>query len=213
MSGNETKTGSALRRPWQNHLAHGFYELSYRFGKPRWDRTDRHREIEQIVAGGAPGRALDLGCGTGATATHLAQRGWEVVGIDFVPEAIAKADERALRAGVSATFRVGDVTRLHEIGLTGPFDLLIDVGCFHAISEELRSDYAAEVAAQSRSGADLYIAGISEAPHAWRILGARGVNVEDLRRYFDDSFEVAEHMPIGSMGRKHEFVLCHLIRR
>ena len=45
-----------------------------------------------------PGRALDVGCGTGTNALWLAQRGFDVLGVDLSPLAVEKA--RAKSAGV-----------------------------------------------------------------------------------------------------------------
>ncbi len=47
------------------------------------------------LAKAAKGSLLDLGCGTGRVALHLARRGHEVVGLDVDPELIAKLTERA----------------------------------------------------------------------------------------------------------------------
>ncbi len=137
-----------------------FYRYTYRFGSPRWDSAEPPSELEHLIDALRPGCALDLGCGTGASAIYLGRRGWDVVGVDFVPEAIATAKARAVSAGSSASFVVGDVTHLREAGVTGPFDLLIDIGCYHAIPEGLRDAYAAEVTAVARPGADFYLAGI-----------------------------------------------------
>jgi 2-polyprenyl-3-methyl-5-hydroxy-6-metoxy-1,4-benzoquinol methylase len=48
-----------------------------------------------------PGRALDAGCGNGKTAVWLAERGFQVVGIDLSPAAISQARTRAERHGVA----------------------------------------------------------------------------------------------------------------
>lgn len=48
-----------------------------------------------------PATALDAGCGTGAEAVLLAERGWRVTGVDISHAAIAAAQHRAERAGVS----------------------------------------------------------------------------------------------------------------
>ena len=57
------------------------------------------------AVGAAPGiRLLDIACGTGALATRAAQRGAQVVGMDFAPTMIAEAARR--HSGVE--FQVGD---------------------------------------------------------------------------------------------------------
>lgn len=183
-----------------------FYRLTYRFGRPRWDTDEPRPELEALVRSRPPGRALDLGCGTGANAVYLASRGWDVVGVDFAAEAIAKARGRALDAGADVRFLVGDVSRLAEAGVEGPFDLVLDIGCYHAIPAGRRDAYAAGVAAVARPGADLYLAGIMEPPATWRLLGAPGIGGDELRKRFRDGFEVMEERRDG------RFVVYHLVR-
>jgi cyclopropane fatty-acyl-phospholipid synthase-like methyltransferase len=86
-----------------------------------------------------PGNALDLGCGTGTNVITIARHGWQVTGIDFVPRAVGQARRKARQAGVQADIRVGDVTRLDD--LTGPFDLILDLGCFHSLDPAGRKAY------------------------------------------------------------------------
>jgi predicted RNA methylase len=47
------------------------------------------------MAGEAGGPVLELGCGTGRVALHLARRGYPVVGVDLDPELVAALSERA----------------------------------------------------------------------------------------------------------------------
>ncbi len=44
--------------------------------------------------------ALDLGCGAGRNAVYLAERGWRVVGVDFVPAALRRMAHSADANGV-----------------------------------------------------------------------------------------------------------------
>jgi SAM-dependent methyltransferase len=90
------------------------------------------------------GNALDLGCGTGTNVRYLAEHGWRVTGVDFIPGAIDKA-RRKLRDH-QATLLVGDVTRLEALPLAGPFDLALDMGCWHSLDEAGRRRYAAGLA-------------------------------------------------------------------
>ena len=75
------------------------------------------------VSGLTPGRALDLGCGEGADAIWLAQRGWTVTAVDISTVALGRAAEHAKAAGV------GDRIdwQQHELGKSfpdGEFDLV-----------------------------------------------------------------------------------------
>jgi len=69
------------------------------------------------------GRALDLGCGTGFWSVRLAQRGWDVTGVDIVPKAVRTARERARRAGVKGAFVQGSITALSAAGAGSGFRL------------------------------------------------------------------------------------------
>jgi SAM-dependent methyltransferase len=65
---------------------------SYAADLPLWE--------ELAEAGGGP--VLELGCGTGRVALHLARRGHELVGLDRDPELLAVLDQRAAELPVSA---------------------------------------------------------------------------------------------------------------
>jgi cyclopropane fatty-acyl-phospholipid synthase-like methyltransferase len=90
-----------------------------------------------------PGRALDLGCGTGTNAITLAQHGWQVIGVDFISKPIKIARKKAKEAGAQVDLRVDDVTHLQ--GIEGPFDLVLDIGCFHSLNPQERNIYIQNV--------------------------------------------------------------------
>ncbi|MBV9329310.1 MAG: methyltransferase domain-containing protein [Chloroflexi bacterium] len=93
------------------------YALLYHFGVRPWE-IDATPSVLVARLGTSPaarrGAALDLGCGSGTHALCAARNGWRVVGIDFVPRAIARARARAAAAQVDVRFLVGDVTRLSK---------------------------------------------------------------------------------------------------
>ncbi|MFF8913707.1 class I SAM-dependent methyltransferase [Streptomyces sp. NPDC015032] len=89
----------------------------------------------------APGRALDLGCGPGRNALHLASLGFEVDAVDLSPAAIAWAEDRARETGADVRFHRGDVFALAGTELTGPYDLIHDSGCFHHLPPHRRISY------------------------------------------------------------------------
>src|SRR6266571_8208520 len=101
-------------------IANLLYRAMYRFGFKPWDSGVPPPELKDLIEGPAarsPGKALDLGCGTGTNAVFMTQHGWEVTAIDFVPRAITKAKGRAAAAKVSPRLILGDVTRLEELGV------------------------------------------------------------------------------------------------
>ncbi len=99
--------------------------------RPPWDSGISPPELFDFLDHHTAGRAIDLGCGTGTNVITMVQRGWQVTGVDFAPRAVALAKRKMKQAGVQANVFVGDVTNLK--GVTGPFDLALDLGCFHGL--------------------------------------------------------------------------------
>jgi len=99
------------------------------FQNPPWDSGISPPELLDFIAHTPAGRAIDIGCGTGTNVITLARNGWQVTGVDFVPRAIQIAKRKS--KGIQAELMVNDATKLK--GLDGPFDLALDMGCFHGI--------------------------------------------------------------------------------
>lgn len=110
-----------------------------------WDTNQTPPEIVALIEDEQlpPGRALDLGCGTGTNVIYLARHGWEAVGVDYVAQPIRTARRKAQQAGVAehTRFQVADVTRLKAAALGDPFDLVMDIGCGHTLPAEARPAY------------------------------------------------------------------------
>ncbi|HEV8670244.1 MAG TPA: methyltransferase domain-containing protein [Candidatus Limnocylindria bacterium] len=159
-----------------------FFELLYRFGRPRWDTGITPPELVDLVARTPAGRAVDLGCGTGTNAVYLAERGWEVTGIDFSSLAVDRARRRARDAGTSRVrFLRADVTELPDLGT---FDLAYDIGCLHAVPARRRTRYAAWLAASLRSGAPYLLYAFTATDRG------PGIARADVERLFAESFEL-----------------------
>ena len=133
------------------------WNLWYLFGKPRWDTGITPPELVEVVECGAipPGRAVDIGCGTGTNVIYLAQHGFDVVGTDVAWLAIRRARQKAREAGVAAAFYASEATKLGTAGgqLVGEsFDLALDIGCFHSVASSDRLAYGSMLGRLVRPG-------------------------------------------------------------
>ncbi len=112
--------------------------------------------IELVESGQVqPGRALDIGCGTGTNAIYLAQRGFQTVGTDIAWLAIRRARQKARKAGVSVAFYVSEAIKLATPAgppVGGSFDLAVDIGCLHAIQSGHRLAYGSMLRRLLREG-------------------------------------------------------------
>jgi SAM-dependent methyltransferase len=77
-----------------------FWEGHYGAAERVWSGRP-NRVLVDVVSELPPGRALDLGCGEGGDAIWLAQRGWQVTGLDVSTTAIGRARTAATAAGVA----------------------------------------------------------------------------------------------------------------
>ena len=165
------------------------YRLLYRLGIKPWDQRVPPELVALVEGPGAlpPGRALDLGCGTGTQTIYLAAHGWAVTGVDFVGRALRAARRKAASAGVAPRFVQGDVSDLAALGIGDGFTLLLDYGCFHGLSDAARDGYVAGVAAAAAPGATFLL--LTFAPGR-RGPAPRGASGEEIVRRFGGAWEV-----------------------
>jgi len=109
------------------------------FRKPPWDTGISPPELIHFIQTHPAGTAIDLGCGTGTNVITLSKAGWQVTGVDFVSRAIRMAKSKLKHENVHADLQIGDVTNLENI--TGPFNLALDIGCFHSLPQPAKLDY------------------------------------------------------------------------
>jgi SAM-dependent methyltransferase len=141
------------------------YRILYRIGFTPWEGMEKLADqvmplFEREEAGleRPYGPALDIGCGSGIWATKLAQRGWDVTGVDNVPLALARARERAGTDAVEVRFVEADVTAMRESDVGSGFQFVFDFGCFHdELTDEQRAAEGRAVSAVAAPGATLLL--------------------------------------------------------
>jgi len=162
----------------------------YRSRVTPWER----RNVEQtwsalLDAPGAPAprRALDVGCGSGRDAVHLARRGWEVTAVDFVETALESARKRAAHEGVDVQWVKGDVGRLGELGLDPGFELLYDFGCIHGLPDGARRGATQGLTGLAAPKATLLLLAFKAAR---RLFLPRGMDEGELLSLLGDAWEL-----------------------
>ena len=113
------------------------------FRKPPWDSGISPPELLEFIQTHPPGKAIDLGCGTGTNVITLAEAGWQVTGVDFASRAINIAKQKLSTKNIQADLHIGDVTKLNNI--SDQFDLVLDIGCFHSLTQQSRQDYVTQL--------------------------------------------------------------------
>jgi cyclopropane fatty-acyl-phospholipid synthase-like methyltransferase len=178
------------------------WNLIYWLGRTPWDTGVTPPELRAVVETGRvqPGRALDLGCGTGTNVIYLAEHGFEVFGVDISSRAIARARRKIGQAGHAQRAHVyaGDVTRLDQLPINGPFDLALDLGCLHSLDLPRRERYVAGLASLMKPGS-LYLL-YAFGPHLqwrWQI----GLANKEADKLFSPTFELLSVVHGQDRGR------------
>lgn len=169
---------------------HRDWNESYREGNLPWDTGRPSTELQRLFDRMkiSPGRALDIGCGTGTNSVWLAEQGFEVTGVDVAPLAIKRAEERAKAAGVRVDFIVGDV--LHLPNRIDSVEFFFDRGCYHAVRRTAPEAYAPAVAKHlAHAARGLILAGNAREPHT---PGPPVVTEEEICRELGLSFQILD---------------------
>jgi len=136
-----------------------------------WEIETPPKELVELLGSGcvkAGGSVLDVACGSGNYSVFLAQRGFQVTGVDFSAKALALAKKRAKRAGVKVDFVEADVRHLADAVGAKKFDFVLDWCLLHHIAPADFPAYCKQFSTLLNPGGVLLMACFSEkdAPQA-----------------------------------------------
>jgi ubiquinone/menaquinone biosynthesis C-methylase UbiE len=160
-------------------------------GKAPWD-IGRPQAPFVVVADQVTSPVLDAGCGAGDTALFFAARGHRVTGIDFVEEAIRRAQRKAAERGLAVEFLVKDATTLDQ--WDERFASVIDSGLFHVFSDDDRRRYVQGLARVLEPGGRLFLMTFSDEEPGTQ--GPRRIPRQELYDAFAEGWEVESVEPV-----------------
>lgn len=172
-----------MERDWDEH---------YAAGDVRWDTGEPAPAlVELLEARRLPeGRALDIGCGTGTNAHHLASRGYDVVGVDVSSIAIERAAAASTNSDASVEFRQLDF--LTDEPPAGAFDLVFDRGCFHVFDDPADQKRFAERVAGCLAADGLWLSLLGSTEGAPRDHGPPRRSARDIANAVEPALEIVE---------------------
>jgi SAM-dependent methyltransferase len=173
-------------------MPHPPWNESYASGQMPWDTGQPESLLVDFVTSGGvtPGSTLEIGAGTGTNAIWLAERGFDVLGVDVSPLAVERA--RAKIAGRALLCRFAILDFLEVPPPEGPFQFVFDRGCFHVFDEPgERQRLAAKVAtALAPNGLWLSLIGSTEGPP--REVGPPRRSARDIALAIEPVLEIVE---------------------
>ncbi|KAL1530020.1 hypothetical protein AB1Y20_000945 [Prymnesium parvum] len=190
-----------------------FERLDYQEKGVPWDlRGSPQPPVRNAAQAGAFGPAgtviLDCGCGAGDNANWLASRGYNVLGFDLSPSAVATAEERAAAeemaaaievAGGAVEFVQASAMELHaaprvqqRADQLGGFEIALDSALLHCLDDAAQRTYLSGLRKLMRPGGRAYIGCFSDAnPDPWS--NPRRLSEAQLRDLFsNDGWRVLE---------------------
>jgi SAM-dependent methyltransferase len=204
-----------MRRVGDMASRHTRFRIFYRVGFVPWDGHPIAQSLRDLVEGTSDtpplpaGTAVDLGCGTGESSIYLAQHGWTVTGVDFVPKALDKARAKAGAADVSVNFVPADVTHLSQAGIGAGFQLIVDNGCLHNMSDGDREAYVREVSAVAAPDARLLIVAFVPGGR----LFVPGIDRAEINRRFDPAWTLVSAGQEQELDREKTPTRYYLFQR
>jgi methyl halide transferase len=178
-------------------MPHPSWNDRYASGEPLpWDTgTPDPMLVEMIDSRAiAPGPALEVGCGTGTNAIYLAQRGFEVVGVDISPLAIDNA-----RAKADGRCRFETIDFLSQAPPGGPFQFVFDRGCFHTFDEDRERELFAQRVAAGLIQSGVWLSLIGSTEGAPRDAGPPRRSAREIINAIEPSLEILQ-LRTGEFG-------------
>ena len=173
-------------------MAHPSWNESYTAGELPWDTGEPEPLLVEFVTSGriAPMQTLEIGAGTGTNAIWLAERGFEVLGVDVASLAVERANAKLDGRGLVCRFATLDFLAVSPP--EGPFQFVFDRGCFHVFNEpEERGRFAARVATALAPGG-LWLSLIGSTEGGPREVGPPRRSAREVTLAIEPALEIVE---------------------
>jgi methyl halide transferase len=180
-----------------------FWESRYQSNRAGWDIGQPAPAFMAIMTSSdrpSPGTLVALGSGRGHDALWFAQHGFEVLGVDFAPAAIAASQATAEQQKIAAHFLQADLFEL-PASLHHQFDYVLEHTCFCAIDPTRRPAYV-EVVRQLLKPSGEFI-GLFWA-HRHPDGPPFGSSPDGIRSLFAPHFEVRSLTPVAESVPKRQ---------
>ncbi|WP_153340836.1 class I SAM-dependent methyltransferase [Nocardia aurantia] len=156
------------------------------------------------AAGLIRGRVLDPGCGGGEHTILLTGLGYDVLGVDLSPSAVAYARRNAAEKGVpQARFQAADMLRIgtdpEAAAALGHFDTIVDSALFHVFLDDPagRTAYVDALHTLAVPGGVVHVLALSNAAPGF------GPRISDtlIRESFTTGWDIEDLRPASYRGR------------
>jgi 2-polyprenyl-3-methyl-5-hydroxy-6-metoxy-1,4-benzoquinol methylase len=135
-----------------------------------------------------PCRILEIGCGTGINAIWLASKGFEVTAIDISTVAIDRARQRIKASVHACKFLEADF--LNTAIAIGPFEWILDRGCFHCCETVAERRHFAENVTRHLTDDGMWLSLIGSADDPPRDTGPPRLTAMEIIGVFEPLFEI-----------------------
>jgi SAM-dependent methyltransferase len=173
-------------------MPHPSWNESYAVGELPWDTGQPEPLLVEFVSSGRvqPTQTLEIGAGTGTNSLWLAERGFDVLGVDVAPLAVERANAKLGNRRLACRFTTLDFLATSPNG--GPFQFIFDRGCFHVFDEPTdRAHFSAQVAsALAPGGLWLSLIGSTEGPP--REIGPPRRSAQEVVLAIEPALEIVE---------------------
>jgi SAM-dependent methyltransferase len=173
-------------------MPHPPWNDSYASGQLPWDTGEPEPVLVEFITAGAvkPSLALEIGAGTGTNSIWMAERGFDVVGVDVSPLAVERAEAKMAGRALRCRFAALDILAAPPSG--GPFQFVFDRGCFHVFDEaEERQRFAEHVAAVLAPGG-LWLSLIGSTEGEPREVGPPRRSAREVTEAIEPALEIVE---------------------
>lgn len=184
-----TKEAPAAEKSWYDYPH--YYDVGFREDTPR-EANFFEEAFEKYVPGKVK-RVFEPGCGSGRLVVEMADRGYQVTGIDLNQSALDYCKERLKEFGLKGTVVKGDMT---DFQFARPFDAAFNtINTFrHLLTEEDAVKHLKCVAANLRSGG-IYILGLHLLPTGGEYYGTERWKAQDGKTIINYALTVQNSMP------------------